>query len=365
MSEAAAELWDRLCGDGLVTGEPPESDDPAPWYVRAMLGIAGWIAASFLMGFLGILLVLEQHGGIALAVGAVACASAWLLYRLLPAQDFVEQLALAVSLAGQGIVGFGLYQLMGRGGAPLYLTFAGVEAVLLVAVPNFLHRVLAAAGAGGALALALGDLALPGIASPLLCAAFAAVWLEPDVWARGGRLWRPVGYGAVLALLLAETFRLLGLGPWLFDWPRPAPGSTAYYAPLAGRIAAAAILVFAALYLARREGVERGSRLFLVVAAGAVLVALVSIGAPGLASALLILLLGFAAGNRLLTAVGILSLLGFVAHFYYSLHATLLEKSGLMAVAALILLGLHLALRRVALPEPAARPEPRPETADA
>ena len=33
-----------------------------------------------------------------------------------------------------------------------------------------------------------------------------------------------------------------------------------------------------------------------------------------------------------MAALGILSLLGFVSHFDYSLHATLLEKSGILAV---------------------------------
>jgi hypothetical protein len=31
-------------------------DAPAPWYVRTMLGVAGWIAAAFLLGFVGIAL---------------------------------------------------------------------------------------------------------------------------------------------------------------------------------------------------------------------------------------------------------------------------------------------------------------------
>jgi hypothetical protein len=351
----AAELWDGLLAAGLVEGERPEPGEaPPPWYVRAMLGIAGWIAACFLIGFLGIALALGTHGEGAFAAGAVCCAVAFGLFRQFPGQDFVEQLALAISLAGQALIAYGLHDILHGGGASLYLAFALVEAVLVLAIPNALHRVLAAAGAGGALALALGDLALPGIASPLLCAALALVWVEPQVWARGGRLWRPVGYGAVLALLLTETFRLFDLGDELFGWSHDAPGWMTLHGPLIGRIVAAAILVFVALHLAGREGVERGSRLFLAIACGAILIGLVTIGAPGLAAALLILLLGFAAGSRLLMAVAILSLLGFVSHFYYSLHATLLEKSGLMALAAFLLLGIHLALRRM----PAAPPEP-------
>ena len=55
----------------------------------------------------------------------------------------------------------------------------------------------------------------------------------------------------------------------------------------------------------------------------------------------------------------IAGLLGFVGHFYYSLHASLLEKSGLLAVTGLCLIAAHFLLRRFF---PAA---PAPETGDA
>ena len=62
---------------------------------------------------------------------------------------------------------------------------------------------------------------------------------------------------------------------------------------------------------------------------------------------MLVVILGFATGHRLLLALGILALFGFVAHFYYSLHATLLEKSGLLAVTGLCLIAAHFALPRL------------------
>jgi hypothetical protein len=348
---AAAELWDRLAEAGMVEGAMPEPREAAaPWYVRAMVGVAGWIAACFLIGFLVLALSLESHGSNAAVVGLFCCGGAFFLFRQFDGQDFVEQLALAVSLAGQALIAFGLGDMVHPGDAAFYLMLAIVEAVLVVAVPNFLHRVLAGAGACGALALAFGDMGLPGLASPVLCAALAAVWLEPRVWALGGSLWRPVGYGAVLALLLTETFHIVDADAALFGWRASAPTWMALHGPLIGRAVAAAILIFVALRLALREGVKQGSGLFAAIAAGAVLLAAFSLAAPGLASALLILLLGFAAGSRLLVGVGILSLLGFVFHFYYSLQATLLEKSGLMALAAFVLLGLHFAFRRLGGP---------------
>lgn len=343
----AADLWDRLRTGELVEGELPSRERPAsPWYVRAMLGIAGWIGALFLIGFVAAALtfIIDDAASAAIA-GAACCAAAMVLLRSLEDNDFAEQFGLVVSLVGQILLILGFGQFLDWGDPSFYLTIAAMEVGLALAVPNFLHRVLATSGAAIALALAISRLSLNGFAAPLLCLGLAWVWLEPKLWARSGRLWRPIGYGLVLALLLIETFRLFG-AETLFGLAKERPGWLALHGPLIGRLLTAAILVWAAVELARRQGFPPGSRTSLAAAGGALVFGLLAAAAPGLASALLILLLGFGAGNRILAALGILSLLGFVAHFYYSLHASLLEKSGILAVTGLCLLAAHLALRR-------------------
>lgn len=344
----AAALWDRLRADGLVEGEMPEQDRPAsPWYVRAMLGVAGWIGALFLLGFVAAAFAfLLRDSTAALVVGALGCGAAFAMFRAFDGNDFAEQFGLAVSLAGQGLLIFGLGGIFDTHGPDLYLTVAAVEVALALAVPNFLHRLLAAGGAAIAVALAINQAQLHGLSAPILCLGLALVWLEPRIWATGGRLWRPVGYGLVLALLLVETFRLFG--PGILFGPAEPSRWTAIHGPLIGRVLAAGVLLFVAAALIARERAGRRGPVALAAASAAAALALVSLGAPGLASALLILLLGFSAGNRVLAAAGILSLFGFVTHFYYSLHATLLEKSGLLAVTGLCLLAAWWALRRTA-----------------
>lgn len=350
----ARDLWDRLAAEGLVEGErPPPAPEQAPWYVRAMLGIAGWIGALFLLGFVGAAFAfVMEDASAALIAGALCCAGAFALYRSLKGQDFGDQFALALSLAGQMLLIYGLGDLLAAADPLFYFAIAAIEAGLVLTIPNFLHRILAAAGAAIALALAVAQLSLYGLAAPLLCAAFAWIWLEPARWARGP-LWRPIGYGLVLALLLTETFRLLGVVHW-FGLGSQAAGWMPLYGPLIGRGLSAALLVTAAIVLSNREGHGRTGRVGLASTGGAALLGLVSLGAPGLASALLVLLLGFAAGSRLLMAFGTLGLLGFASHFYYSLHATLLAKSGLLALTGLCLLAAHLVLRR--LPDRVAEP---------
>ena len=345
----AAALWARLGADGLVEGEMPEPGRPAsPWYVRAMLGIAGWIGALFLLAFIGAAFsLLVDSPGAALIVGAACCCCAFALFRTFDGNDFAEQFGLAVSLAGQMLMIVGLSGLLGvREGVRFYLVAALVQAALALLVPNFLHRLLATCGAAIAVALAINEAALHGLSAPILCAGLALVWLDPRLWAGGGRLWRPVGYGLVLALLLVETFRLFGVGA-LFGEASAPSGWVAINGPLIGRAVSAAVLLWVAVALVRREGVAPASPIGLAAGAAALVLGLASLAAPGLASALLILLLGFAIGNRILVALGIFSLLGFVSHFYYSLHATLLEKSGILAATGLCLLAIWFALGRV------------------
>jgi hypothetical protein len=345
---SARELWDRLAAQRLVEGEPPPRQPArSPWFVRVMLGIAGWIGALFLLGFVGsaFFSVIENSGS-AFIAGTLCCAGALILYRSIRGKDFADQFALALSLAGQALLILGLGGMLSSSDPEFYLAIAAIEAGLALAVPNFLHRALTAAGSAVALAFAIAQLSLHGIATPLLCAAIVWVWIEPGRWARSGGLWRPIGYGLVLALLLVETFRLVGATQWL-GLGGSSPGWMQVHGPLVGRGVAAALLVAVAIFLVRREGHAAASPVALASAGGALVLGLFSLGAPGLASALLVLLLGFAAGNRLLMALGVLGLFGFAGHFYYSLHSTLLAKSGLLAATGLCLLAAHLIVLRL------------------
>jgi hypothetical protein len=283
----AAELWAELSAGGLVDGAQPEREPPgSPWFVRAMLGIAGWIGALFLLGFVGIALSsIMDDAASAMIAGAVCCAGAFALLRSFDGQNFAEQFALALSLAGQGLLVVGLGQLFKADGAGLYFAIAATEAMLAYAIPNFLHRLLAAGGTAVALALAVNQLALHGLAAPLLCAALAVIWLDPARWATGARLWRPIGYGLVLALLLTETFRLFG-AQYLFGRGKEA-GWMALHGPLVGRGLTGAVLVWAAATLSIREGFPPASRTFLLAGGAAVLIGILCLLAPGLGSALI------------------------------------------------------------------------------
>ena len=342
----AADLWARLSASDAVRGERPEPvPSGSPWFVRLMLGIAGWIGALFLLGFVGTALeFILEDGPYAIIAGAVCCAAAFAIFQRMEGQDAAEQFALALSLSGQGLLVVGLADIFDADGPTLYLAIAAVELALVWIIPNFVHRFLAAAGSALAFTLAINQLGLHGLATPLLCVALALIWLDATKWATAGDLWRPVGYGLVLAVMTIETFHVFR-GEDVFGIAR-ANGWMTLHGQWIGRGVTGVVLVFAGASLAVREGYRPGSRVYLLSVCAAGLSAILGIVAPGLGSALLILLLGYAAGNRLLVGAGIFSLLGFTSHYYYSLHASLLTKSGTLALTGVVLLANAWFLRR-------------------
>ena len=197
----ATDTWARLRQAGLVQGEVPEPDGTrSPWFVRVMLGVAGWFGALFLLLFVGFgMSFVFKDSGVALVMGALACGvSAWLFHKL-PESDFAGQFALAVSMAGQALMIFGIADMTGsKSVAVMGIVVAGMQAALFWLLPSYVHRIWSAAIGACALAVALADMGLLALTPALVLAAFAWVWLKEFDHAKEGPLVRAGGY--VLAL---------------------------------------------------------------------------------------------------------------------------------------------------------------------
>lgn len=85
--------------------------------------------------------------------------------------------------------------------------------------------------------------------------------------------------------------------------------------------------------------------------ASAAAVTVASFEAPGISIALMIVLLGFAHGNRVLAGLGVTALLGCVSAYYYLLETTLLVKSMTLGATGAVLLLAREALARWFLTE--------------
>jgi len=331
------DLWCRLSAAGVVQGDTPAASiTPTPWYVRAMLGIAGWIGAWFLVAFVGAgFVALFSTGPAPAAAGAMLCVGAYAIFRLAPDNDFASQFGLAVSLSGQIMVAIGMFDLLGDDfTVAFFLAVAVFEAVLAAVCANFVLRVWATAAAAVALGLALPDEAA-ALASGVAAAGFTAIWLNEPSWVRHAAIWRPVAWGIALALLCFDGMLAAGLdisslgndvqtaSPLLL-WLGPA---------LVGLV-----LVYAVLRMLQANDMGPTSRIGGAALGAAAALAVVTVGAPGVVTSALIVLTGFAIGNRALFGLGVLALLGYLAHFYYALHMTLLAKSAVLVATGVVLL---------------------------
>jgi uncharacterized membrane protein len=341
-------LWARLREAGLAQGDAPApSAARAPWFVRVMLGIAGWIGALFLLGFVGVgFAFVMRNAAVSIAVGALVCAGAALLFRARAQGDFMNQFGLAVSLAGQALMGMGLLRLFGYSSTAAALAIALQQALLFALVPNFVHRVWTSWTAAFAVVYVLGKLGLHSFAPAAVTLGFLWPWLAEFDHPRRGELLRAAGYG--LALAAVQTVAMHG--PLLLDWMHGHGAPGRFSGELwwwLGNVASGLVLVWAVLRLLKREGVGLGEAHGSLALAGAGVLALISLKAPGVGPAVAILVTGFANGNRVLAGLGIVALLGTLSHYYYALHATLLEKSALLAGAGLALLAARYALQRL------------------
>jgi hypothetical protein len=340
------DLWTKLRGAGLAEGEMPAAGEArAPWFVRLMLGIAGWIGALFLLGFVGVAFVFVMKSSIAsFIVGAGACALSVVIFRAAPKSDFIAQFGLAVSLAGQALMVFGAAQWFERSLTGIALYIALQQALLFVLVPNFVHRLWAAWTCALAAIYAMLGAGLYAFTPAAATAVFVWAALSEFRLARHGEMLRAAVHGLAITAVMAAVMHghllgglLFGHGPRAFDL-----GQAGVWL---GRIASLAVLVWAVLMLLRREGLALASGQGRVGLAAALILGLASFKAPGVGPATAILIVGYANADRVLTGLGVVALLGYLSHYYYSLQATLLEKSALLAAAGAALLIARLAMR--------------------
>lgn len=321
--ELMAELRARgLAKPGGAVAPAPRGESGRPWYVTLLLGGAGWLAGLFLLVFIFLAFNPTSAPG-AFFIGPVLLLAAWGLFWADREGAFVSQLAIALSVAGQVAVLFGIGDAFFKRSneiASIALVALIMQAALVVAMPNRLHRTMSTLFACVAWALFVRyalwdapewrsfDQPRPAPSATLALGGWAMAWLPiggllyalvrtEATWMAQGRqaIARPAAVGLIVGLawatLLSQPLEALHLADmrqgWLAIWP------------LLSALAALAAL------------------------AGA-----------------------FALGNRGLTAVCILAALAHVSLFYYAMGTTLLVKAAAMIALGAILLGAAHALKR-------------------
>lgn len=319
------ELQRALVERGLIGIDaevaPPGSTDanaPAhdrPWYVGLLLGVSGWLAGLFMLGFVA-LLFRPDTAPAAAVCGAILLGAAWALFKVDRDGAFVAQLALALSIAGQCLLLFAMNEhthSLGQVAASALL----LQTVLALALPNPLQRTLCAFFAAMAWALTVRF----------------ALFGEPAFWhgertvaassgaALGGWLlaWLPVGVGIVTLIRHEAGWMARGWQPIV----RPV---------LAGLILGLAFATLASQPFESFGGFGAfgdGAVATDWLALWPLLSALGALG--GIAAA-------FALRSRGLIGACAIAALAHVSHFYYALGTGLLFKSLLMLVTGAAML---------------------------
>jgi len=339
-----ATLWLRLGEAGLVRGDPPSVDaDSAPWYVRTMVGIAGWIAAAFLMGFLGLALTfIAKSGPAAIGVGILLCAAAIAMLLVFSRQEFLAQFALAVSLAGQALVVTGLFQMFpGRDGG-VFVAVAAFEAVLAVLAPYSVHRTWSVFAAAFAIFIALHVWHWAALFPGLAALAFVVLQAAETRFVARGSLWRATSAGVALALLATVPAASFSDAGWLTRQSSAGPVPTW---AAGGALLMGVVFVGTVVRLLREGGVALSSRVGLAAIVGALALAVAAWPIPGVIAGMLVALCAFAAGRIAMATLGLVIAAAALSFYYYSFEASLMTKALSLLAAGGVLMAVRYALR--------------------
>lgn len=337
-------LWSELELAGLVTGEVPQPQEiESPWYVRLLIGFSGWLAAIFLLAFFAVgFEFIYRHVAAAIILGGLMLVLAYMILLKKPESDFANQFALAVSFAGQFLIMFGLFS-DGHFFAKSisWLSLAVIQVALAIVMPNYVHRVWSAFAAAMALSFTFIIWQINYIQTSLIMLAVALIWLNEFKWIKYQEKLKPIGYGLTLALIY-----LASLGFYRFrEFRITSIFKENMIQPWVGEILTGLVLLYVVWQLLQRQRIEIPGRISGLSFIATVCLVVLSFKVYGLIVGIFIILLGYANANRILTALGIISLLYYISAYYYLLQYTLLEKSQLLAALGVSLLLAHAFLR--------------------
>jgi hypothetical protein len=157
------ELVDALRTRGVIAADAPALTGPShdrPWFVALLQGVAGWLGGIFLLVFLGVLIRPESTAGIAIC-GVALLLGAWALYYADRNTVFFDQLALALSIAGQFALAWAIVK-DSESGVFVAATMFVLQCAVFAFMPNRFARLLAAFFACAAWVYTIRFLLRPG-----------------------------------------------------------------------------------------------------------------------------------------------------------------------------------------------------------
>ena len=337
MNEERLAFWNDLSSKGLVSGELPAQENiESPWYVRFMIGFSGWLAAIFMLGFISAAFsfVFDSHTA-GIIVGCLMVIVAYVIMIKKSESDFMSQFALAISFSGQWLLVFSLelFQWFSPSDSFNWLIMGLFQAVLAWFMPNSIHRVWSAFAAATALSIALTISHVYFIQTAFIMALVAVIWLNEIKWVKYQRKITSIGYGLTLAAVYQASTGFY----YLIFW-NTSKYKESFIQPWVGEIFSGLVIIYIVLQLLIRNDVKLQSRTTYFTLVGTLILIFASLEMYSISVGVMIILLGYTNGNRILTGLGIISLLYYISAYYYTLHSTLLVKSQLLLTIGVLLL---------------------------
>ncbi len=338
MSEVK-KLWQQLSQANLVEGDYPEHESlEKPWYLRLLQGVAGWFAGFLMLGFFALMfsaLFKKDAHTLLMVVGILCSASAYLIFKR-KHNDFLNQLAMALSLAGQIMFAFAVFESIFRINSSGLFILAAYQMILVFLLPNYMHRLLTAGFALIAFITGLQEIGLAGIGSAVIAVALSLIWLKDKKWRHYQPLWEPIGYGLSIALVYSQVFILSQRYIFRYKEIDTLNWLVTNEAFLSSLLVALVFINLVWVTLKEFKVPLKSKEALLALLFCCIVVAM-SFYIVGMSTGLLLILLGFIRNRKVLIAIGIFSAMGFISWYYYNLHMTLLVKS-------LILIGIGIAM---------------------
>ncbi len=335
------ELLKHLQGNGIITEggvkriieklEKPITEPKDPLYIRILSGIGAWVAAVFLILFLGISGIIQ--GGI----GAVICGTLFLIGGIGIAKatkgTFVSQLSLALVFSGNLLVLIGAGEVFRFRNLLLFVIAHAIVCIIVFPFfSNGIYRFVAPTALAALMTAWIIEQKLFVLIHFLIAAEtfFAGTLLL----LKKRRAWvEPLLYSA--ALMLPTTLLLMNLthatlGELADVWGR------GFKEPLwPSSLFLTTGLIYLYFQLAGGKKLFHSSLLILAVLS-TILLGIVT--TPGILVAVGLLIAGYAFDDRILTAFSYLFLVCFLVVFYYTLNIDLASKSWVIGGSGVMLL---------------------------
>ncbi|MBU6951436.1 DUF4401 domain-containing protein [Hahella sp. HN01] len=319
-----------------------------PWFIKALVGFGAWLGSWLFIAFaLGVSLMASDGGYVAL--GLIFIVGATVLSRLVD-HLFVNQVALATSMAGQLMLGFGLEEMdLVDDVEGILATLIMLNLALILLFADRAHRFLSVLFICIATAILLyihKQQALIPVAPPLLAAGFA--WLTLNDSQSGLRryeaLTSPLAAGMIVAALVWSLLSTVYVLPDLLD------DFVFYPNPWISTLGIAAVLIWS-IWRVLFPVFGEDKRAPAILIATVLITAVTAHNAPGLMVASLALVVGVAQCRTFYIGLGVVFLSVFLTAYFYGIEISLLAKSISLVATGAVLIGVRKLLDRIGVEE--------------